>query len=154
VALDVVREREAGDPGDDVASEGRSVIGLGRHLARRKDPRREVGGEERAEGQQVSRGSGVRPEVMLLEARGMREQMGEGDGLRVGRRDLKVQIVIDIRVQDELALRDELHDSGPGDNLGDSPLSGAGVPSIGDAVGVDAGLWCTSHNAAQGGGDN
>jgi hypothetical protein len=43
----------------------------------------------------------------------------QGDGLAEGRRDLEVEVGVDVLVQVELALLDQLHHRGPGEQFGD-----------------------------------
>ncbi len=57
---------------------------------------------------------------LLLEARRVRHEVTHGDRLAVGaRRNLEVEVLVDVGVEVDLALFDQLHDRGPGEQLRD-----------------------------------
>jgi hypothetical protein len=55
---------------------------------------------------------------LLLEAGHMLHQIAHGDRLAVARRDLEIEILVDVAVQVYFPLLHQLHDGGPGDQLG------------------------------------
>ena len=60
---------------------------------------------------------------LLLEACGVLHEVAHGDGFAVARRDLVVEVLVDVGIQVDLALLDLLHDRCPGEQLGDGPGS-------------------------------
>ena len=117
VLLDVVVEILPRHPLHDVAGQAAAVVGIGHQLARREDPRRQMGLQVMLEvdrlavgGDEVARG--------VLEARGVRHQVAQRDRLALERRDPEIQVVVDVAVQVQLARLHQLHHRGPGEQLG------------------------------------
>ena len=54
----------------------------------------------------------------FLEAGRMRHDVAHRDRLAVARRNLEIEVGVDVRVEVDLALLDQLHDRGPGEQLG------------------------------------
>ena len=106
---DVMLEFFAADTLDDVSGESKSIIGIGRNFARRKNARwhlvREIGAQR-------FHVAFVRHEEIfqrLLESARMREQLPQGYRLWIRFRDWEIEVIIDVAVEIELALLHQLH---------------------------------------------
>ncbi len=112
VLFDVVVERLAADAFDDVAGQRRRIIRIALRGAGIVDVRRHVAFQYLA---QVGRGRTVGDQVArrFFQARGVRHRVAQRQRLAVARRDLEVDVAIQVGVQVQLALFDQLHHGRP-----------------------------------------
>src|SRR5262249_47578564 len=109
VAVHIFGERLAGYALDDVAGEGHPGVRGGRDVAARIKARRQGPREPGAEWLR-HRMSGEHALHMFLEAGAMRQQTPQGDrDATRGRRNVEIEIGVDVAVEIELALLDQLH---------------------------------------------
>ena len=117
--LDIVVEVLAGKTLHDIAGQRRAVIRIGGHFPGRKDARWQMRFDVVGEFHLRCRVVGDQILQRFLETGRMGHQVTHGDGLAVIRRNLEIQIGIDVVVEVDLALFDELHHRRPGEQLGD-----------------------------------
>ena len=144
VLLDVVVPRHAGHALHDVAGERRGVVGVRRVRARRPHASRNVRGEPTPKRNERRRIVADEVARVFLEPRRVGHDVPQRDRLREGRRDLEVEILIDVGVEIELPLLHELHDGRPREQLARGPDAkeralGVDRPAFGD-VGVAVAL--------------
>jgi hypothetical protein len=117
----VVVERPPGDAFHDIAGKGSPVVGIGRRGSRWKDALRNMGNQMLPQCGLRCGLFGDQVLDLLLETRSMRHEVAECNGFAESRRNLEIQILVDVAVQIELALLHQLHYSGPCKELGDRP---------------------------------
>jgi hypothetical protein len=118
VAVEIVVELLARHALDDVGGQGRCVVRIGRRLARVEDALGHVVLQVVAEHRL---GLAVEDELLdhFLEAGRVGHQLPRRHRLAVARRNLEVEIGVDVGVQVDLAGLDLLHHRGPGEQLRD-----------------------------------
>ncbi len=119
VLVDVVVEGQAGHALDDVAGQRGRVVRVGRRGAGGEDAGRDPVLERLLQRGELCRVADDQRARGFLQARGVGHDVAQGDRRAVERRDLEVEVLVDVGVEVELALLDQLHDRGPGEELGD-----------------------------------
>ncbi len=149
VVLDVAVELLARDSLDDVAGQRRAVVRVGRHRSRRVDAVRDRARQHLAE--RVGLGV-VLDQIFggLRETRRVGHQVAHRDRLAVQRRNLEVEVGVDVGVEVDLARLHLLHDRGPGEQLGDR--AGPEQRQVGiDRLGrLEVGIAEAAHRSAAG----
>ncbi len=115
--IEIGLERLARHPLDDVRGERGPPVRIGRRRAGGEDADRDVTLEVLAERQRIL---GVEIDDALgrlFEPAGVRHQLAHRHRAAVARRDLEVEIAVDVGVEVDLARLDLLHDRGPGEQL-------------------------------------
>src|SRR5262245_54532463 len=114
---DILLERLPGNALDDIARQCSTIIGICWCLTRRIYARGHILDQILSQRPEI----GSRPARMIgecrLETRGVRHQMTQSDCLRISSRNLKVEVLINVAVEVELALLDQLHHGSPGKEL-------------------------------------
>src|SRR5262245_31662422 len=122
VVGNVLFERLAADALDDVTAEANPVVGIAGDHAGREQSSRLVADQELAQGWNLVRGLLAVDEDDVadgfFEAGRVRHEVADGDGTAKGGANLKVEILIDVGIEVELALFLELHDREPGEEFG------------------------------------
>jgi hypothetical protein len=147
VLVDVAVKGDAGDLLHNQRRQGIAVVAIDKDLARGMGPRRHVGRQERAERLDAP-GVGVAGVGRVLETGRVGQEVGQGDGFRIGLVKGKGrQVAVDVRIEIELALLDKLHHGGRHKDFGDgadthdrrSGIDGGLGFEVGDAIplGVD-----------------
>ena len=135
VLLDIVVEWLTRHTRDDVAGQVQPVVRVGRNFPRRIDPIRDA---EHVIAQRLRRV--VACIGRLLEARRVRQQIAQSDRLAERRRNLEIQVFVDIAIQVELALLDQLHHSRRSESLRDRCNAHDTAPWIHRDAGRDIGI--------------
>ena len=79
----------------------------------------------------------------FIEAGGVGHEIAQGDGFAVARRNLEIQIAVDVCVEVELALLDQLHHRRPGEQLGNGSGPEKSALGIDRFAGRDVGVTIT-----------
>ena len=79
----------------------------------------------------------------FIEAGRVGHEIAQGDGFAVARRNLEIQIAVDVRVEVELALLDQLHHRRPGEQLGNRSGPEESALGIDRFAGRDVGVTVT-----------
>src|SRR5689334_5889195 len=106
----IVVEQLAGHPLHDITRQRGTVVGVGGLLTRVIYAWRRPALQVLLEREKLLRVSCEKVLECLLESRRVRQQISQRDGLAVSRRDLEVEVTIDIGVEVELPGLDLLHD--------------------------------------------
>ena len=116
--VEVVVESLARHALDDVAGEAGRVVRVGGHRAGLEDADRHPALDGVAE--RDERGGILGDQLLdrFLEPGGVRHDVAHADRLAVrAGRNLEIEVLVDVGVEVDLALLDQLHDRGPGEEL-------------------------------------
>ena len=116
---DVLFEELAADALDDVAAEPNAEVGIARNDTRREETARLIMNEEVAQRGLLLGFDENDVANSFFETAGMGHQVAQSDGAAEGGSNLKVEILVDVGVEIELALLLQLHDCDPSEKLGD-----------------------------------
>ena len=125
--LDVSFEWFARDTLNDVARKVGAIIGVCRNASRSSHTRRHPALKFFSQRMQLARIIDEQQTSYLIEARAVSHEIVQSDRGALARRDLEIEVGVNVRIEVEFALLDQLHHSRPGKQFGHRPWSEQGT---------------------------